>query len=235
MFAKRCAVQEQRGRGEPYDVRIIEDRWATFRHIIEAIAIVAAGVWAFYTFVYQEKIKPAGQPAALAISVKLYELRHTAQQDIIGIDIGFHNSGQTEIDIAADGFSIWGERFTKKVVERRLTDAYDANFDRDLDVASKTVLRSSMELRDMAAGGRTGTHIILEPADNETIVHTIAIPHGAYDLLYARVIAVPLKTSETVKVPVAVKRQPDGSYWLAFPPKSDGVEDDNVAFFSVPQ
>ena len=31
---------------QPRTVRLIEDRWATVRHAVEAIAIVAAGIWA---------------------------------------------------------------------------------------------------------------------------------------------------------------------------------------------
>jgi hypothetical protein len=222
-------------RSDPYEIRIVEDRWATFRHIIEAVAIVAAGAWAFYTFVYQEKLKPQSQPASLSIDISMYEISHTARLDIVGVKLLFRNSGQTEIDVAADGFSVWGERFGHLVAARRRELGFYSAFDRDLAIASKTVVRSSMELRDMAVGGYAGNHIIMEPADTETLVYTIVIPHDAYDLLYARVIAIPLKTSQATKVPVTVKRESDGSYWLSFRKDFDGIEDDNDAFFSVPQ
>jgi hypothetical protein len=226
---------EETVRPEPRDIRIIEDRWATFRHIVEAIAIVAAGAWAFYVFVYQEKIKPQSQPASLSIDVSMYEISHTARLDIVGIKLEFRNSGQTEIDVAADGFSVWGERFGDRVAERRRELPFYSGFARDLAIESKTVVRSSMELRDMAVGGYPGNHIIMEPADLETLVYTIVIPHDAYDLLYARVIAVPLKTSQVSKIPVGVKRESDGSYWLSFRKGFDGTEDDNDAYFSVPR
>jgi hypothetical protein len=228
-------VREEAVRSDPYEIRIVEDRWATFRHIIEAVAIVAAGAWAFYTFVYQEKLKPQSQPASLSIDVSMYEISHTARLDIVGIKLEFRNSGQTEIDVAADGFSVWGERFGHHVAERHQELPFYSGFARDLAIESKTVIRSSMELRDMAVGGYAGNHIIMEPADLETLVYTIVIPHDAYDLLYARVIAVPLKTSQISKIPVIVKREPDGSYWLSFRRNFDGIEDDNDAFFSVPR
>ena len=44
---------------EPRSIRLVEDRWATIRHVVEAVAIVGAALWAFYVFVYQERIKPA--------------------------------------------------------------------------------------------------------------------------------------------------------------------------------
>ncbi len=222
-------------RSEPYEVRIIEDRWATFRHVIEAIAILAAGAWAFYTFVYQEKLKPASQPAALTIGIAMHELSHTSSHDIVGVRLAFHNAGQTEIDIAADGFTVWGERFGTHVVEHRDEKSDYVRAERELGMTSKTMVSSSMELRDMAVHGHPGNHIVLEPADNETFETTVVLPHDAYDLLYARAIAVPLKTSETAKIPISVERRSDGSYWLAFPKNVDGTEDDNDAYFSVPQ
>ncbi|MBC5799358.1 MAG: hypothetical protein GIW94_05210 [Candidatus Eremiobacteraeota bacterium] len=32
---------------QPQAIRLVEDRWATIRHVVEAVAIVAAGAWAF--------------------------------------------------------------------------------------------------------------------------------------------------------------------------------------------
>ena len=98
-------------RGAPYEVRIVEDRWAAFRHIIEAVAIVCAGMWAFYTFIYQEKIKPASEPAALNVSISVHSLRHDPVRDILGLELVFRNTGKTEIDIAADGYNVWGENY----------------------------------------------------------------------------------------------------------------------------
>jgi hypothetical protein len=47
---------------KPREIRLVEDPWATLRHVVEVLALVAAGAWAFYTFIYQEKIKPANEP-----------------------------------------------------------------------------------------------------------------------------------------------------------------------------
>ncbi len=194
---------QSRLRSEPYAVRIIEDRWTTFRHIIEAVAILAAGLWAFYIFVYQEKIKPAGQPAALNTGITIRTLGHNARRDILGLRISLHNSGQTEIDIAADGYDIWGERY----------------------------VHGFMELRDMAIGGHAGNHIVLEPGDNETFEDVVTVPHGLYDLFYARVIAVPIKTSQKTKLPIDIVRHSDGSYWLNVHGTND--EDDNDAYYAI--
>ncbi len=218
-------------RPEPREIRIIEDRWSTFRHIIEAVAIVAAGVWAFYIFVYQEKIKPAGQPAALTTGISIRTLGHNVRRDILGLRVTLHNAGQTEIDIAADGYDVWGERFAQKVSLRTQRRRDQALTDRDLAVASRTFIHGFMELRDMAIGGHVGNHIVLEPGDTENFEDVVTVPHGLYDLFYARVIAVPIKTSQTAKIPIDIIRHSEGSYWLAVHGNND--EDDNDAYYAI--
>lgn len=41
---------------------------ATIRDIVEIVAIVAAGVWALYVFVYEQRIKPASEPPAILLT-----------------------------------------------------------------------------------------------------------------------------------------------------------------------
>jgi hypothetical protein len=38
------------------------------RDIVEIVAIVAAGIWAFYVFVYENRIKPTLQPPDVTIT-----------------------------------------------------------------------------------------------------------------------------------------------------------------------
>jgi hypothetical protein len=223
---------EREASGTIHDIRIIEDRWATFRHIIEAVAIIAAGVWAFYTFVYQEKIKPANEPASLNDSVVMQRLGRDNVRDIIALSAIFHNAGKTEIDIAADGYNVWGSRYgrTPAVASRhaKTQETYRAGY----LIVSKHLVRTFFELRDAARGGEVGNHIILEPDDTVTLHDVIAVPRGAYDILTARVIAVPLKTpAATGKLPVSLVRQKDGSFLIDVP--DDAFEDDNDSSFAL--
>jgi hypothetical protein len=93
---------------EPRAIRIVDDRWTVVRHVVESLAIIAAGLWAFYIFVYQEKIKPASDPASLTTSIGVHRLGRDATRDALSIDVRLQNSGKTEIDIAADAFNVWG-------------------------------------------------------------------------------------------------------------------------------
>jgi hypothetical protein len=70
------------------------------------------------------------------------------------------------------------------------------------------------------------------PRQARTARHATDLPRGAYDIINAQVIAVPIKTSATEKVPVTVVRSPVGGYGLR--PGPGAEEDDNHSYFALP-
>jgi hypothetical protein len=221
------------GGREPYEIRIIEDRWATFRHVVEAVAIVAAGSWAFYTFIYQEKIKPANEPAALSATIAVTTLEHDSRRDILGLSIELKNTGKTELDIAADGYNVWGEKYGTRPVATKRTRPDRREFEDGLPIVSRKLIMAFAELRDAAAGGRPGAHIIIEPDASETLSNVFAVTHGAYDVIHAQVMAIPVKTTVTDKAIVTVVTSRAGAYWLK--PGANDFEDDNNTDFALPR
>lgn len=223
---------EPREPREPYDVRIIEDLWATFRHIVEAVAILAAGAWAFYTFVYQEKIKPANEPAALNLSLEMSSLGHDGDRDYVRFTYMLRNTGKTEVDVAADAYNIWGERFGPSPVVRGRVQPASRSYENNMPIVLRRLVTSQVELRALAVGGRPSMHVIIEPGATEMFARVFAVPHGAYDLFHAQGFVVPVKTSTSAPVPVAIVAEPGGGFSLN--PKSPIFEDDNTADFVLP-
>jgi hypothetical protein len=216
---------------QPYHVRIAEDRWATLRHIVEAVAIVGAGIWAFYTFIYQEQIKPAHEPAALTASVAVRGLGHDRLRDFFGLTLFFHNTGKTEIDIAADGYNVWGEHYGTRPAIHASHERNRRWYRATLPIVSRQLIAALVELRDVAVGGRVATHIIMEPDASDNIQSVFAVPRGAYDLIHAQVIAVPVKRSMQGKIAIAIQTYRDGSYMLT--PPTDFEEDDNTTDYVI--
>jgi hypothetical protein len=204
------------------------------RHIVEAVAIVCAGIWAFYTFIYQEKIKPASEPAALNAGISVSSLGRSRNRDIMGLAIVLRNTGKTEIDIAADGYNVWGERYGAHPIVRKREQPNQHAYDAGLPIVSRRLVTAFAELRDSAVGGRLGTHIIIEPGALETIRYVFAVPRGDYDIIHAQVIAVPVKTTTIAKVPVAIQTNRVGGYWLQPAPNAGVEEDDNSTDLVLP-
>ena len=217
---------------EPYEVRLVEDRWATLRHVVEAVAILAAGIWAFYTFVYQEKIKPANEPAAVNLSVTVSSLGHDSDRDYIRLAYVIRNTGKTEIDIAADAFNVWGERYGPQSVVRRQAQPALRRYDANIPIVSGRLIASRVELRALAVGGNTDMHMIIEPDASETVAKVFAIPRRSYDLIRAQVFVVPIKTAISAQVPVAIVDEPAGGF--ALKPKEPIFEDDDNTDFVLP-
>jgi len=53
--------------------RLARLKWAveTVNGVVQMIAIAAAGVWAFYTFIYEDRIKPAEETPVLVAEARL--------------------------------------------------------------------------------------------------------------------------------------------------------------------
>jgi len=218
----------------PRKIQIVEDRWASFRHIIEAVAIIAAGLWAFYTFIYQERIKPAAEPAALSDTISVHRLGRDAKRDILGITLSYHNAGKTEIDVAADAYNVVGVRYAdaSKPFDVRKSNREDSGD--DVPTTSTHLIRAFAELRDAAIGGQPGFHIILEPGDTLTDDEVVTVPRGAYDLIRAQIIAVPVKTSLGRRIRVEIKHGPRGGVTLTTPEPDFGEEDTESNFALIP-
>ncbi len=221
-------------RRDPHEIRVLEDRWVTIRHIVEAVAIVSAGAWAFYTFVYQEKIKPASEPAALTLTTTLSSLGHDRRRDIVNLEIGLRNTGKTEIDIAADGYNIWGERYGGEPVIRRSERRDRYEYNAGLPIVSRRLITAFAELRDAAVGGTVGNHIVIEPGAIETLDRVFAVPRGTFDIIHAQASVVPIKTTRATKVPIAVVTARVGGYLLRPAAGDDAEEDDNTTDFALP-
>jgi hypothetical protein len=217
----------------PREIRIVEDRWATLRHVIEAVAIVAAGLWAFYTFIYQETIKPAGEPAALVQTVAVHRLGRDAHRDILSIDVRLQNTGKTRIDIAADAYNVWGIRYATHEAVSETNSPNGRSYSREIPVLSNRVIDSVVELRAAAEGGDPRRHIVMEPGATVSTGGVIVVPRGAYDVIHAQVIAVPIKMPVTRKVRISVVQDKSGAVSLIPAKGSDVVEDDVSTDFAL--
>jgi hypothetical protein len=180
-------------------------------------------------------IKPAQDPPALHEVLKITRLGRDANRDFIDASFGFQNAGKTEIDIAADGWNVWGIRYGKRARVRTIntspmTKSVVGEYQDSIPMVSEHLIARLVDLREAAEGGRPA-EIVLEPGDETTIHDVIVLRRGAYDLVKSEMLAVPVKTAEFggntgKRVRIDIIRQKDGSIFLE--PSTKGVfEDDN--------
>ncbi len=208
-----------------YGSESAHSRIALIRHIVEIVAIVAAGIWAFYTFIYEERIKPAHEPLASVETVTMDREGRIRNLDIIRVKIAIRNVGKTEFDSVAANLEVFGYRYGHVVPSANIThDSYHA-----ADVApakQKHLVFSVVQLYDAAINGQRDLHNIVDPGSETGHAYLIAIPHGRYDLLHAKFQYLPFKTPVPRHFAVNVTRLTGGGFNVT--EKSGSVLEDNV-------
>ncbi|MGB6985922.1 MAG: hypothetical protein WBD74_08145 [Candidatus Aquilonibacter sp.] len=153
-------------------------------------------------------------------------------RDILEVSIHLHNAGKTEIEVAANGYNVWGDRYALSQSQTTRSGPHDYAFNNNEPRISRQLISSYAELRDAAVGGKPGRHSTIEPDGVVTLPYIIVIPRGKYDVIYAQAIAVPAKTPVRPRVDVQIVRQSDGSVMLH--PVTPGIyEDDNSIDFGL--
>lgn len=79
-------------------------------NIVQTIAIVAAGAWAVYTFIYQAKIAPAQEPPSLSVTSTVAEVGHKAGQVAIRSTVTRTNVGHTGVRLLALTYNVIGKK-----------------------------------------------------------------------------------------------------------------------------
>jgi hypothetical protein len=80
------------------------------RDIVEIVAIIAAGTWALYTFVYENRIKPAYQPASLEFKATMHRLGQRDGLIAVGLDTITRNLGVTRVQFLGFSYYVEGVR-----------------------------------------------------------------------------------------------------------------------------
>jgi len=177
----------------PPTIRVIDDRWTTIRHAVEAVAIVAAGLWAAYVFIYQERIKPALEPPSLQLTARFDPGTVVRGTRVATLSQTFENTGHVDTDVYAETLGVFGTRYD---LDQTRTPAPLATSAAEME-ENRTVVQTRGELvyavgtlRDAAIGGKTGTHILLTPGEHITLSYPIAVKEGRFDALTAELVVI---------------------------------------------
>lgn len=131
---------------------------AKVRDIIEVIAIVAAGAWALYVFAYEQRIKPASEPAALLLTGTVHRIGEHKGLIQLEYNESARNIGQNEVYFIAEGFVAQGLTYAEKSalsIDRR--DVGLSVFERDAHVALRTVVYRAVELTNLVQRNYSGS------------------------------------------------------------------------------
>ncbi|MBV9402804.1 MAG: hypothetical protein JO018_03650 [Candidatus Eremiobacteraeota bacterium] len=126
------------------------------RTVVEIVAIVVAGVWALYTFVYEQRIKPLSEAPSFAVPTEISQTAVVNGVAFVRIRKILENTGNVPIDIAAESLSVYGETAGKAIPQSAVgkRDPYSAEIRADVPRTVRKVLYSFAKLREGAINGK---------------------------------------------------------------------------------
>lgn len=86
------------------------DRISTIRDIVEIVAIVAAGCWAFYIFAYENRIKPSFAAPDVNVTASMQKLGQRNGLVAVGLRVQLHNVGTVQARFLASAINVYGQR-----------------------------------------------------------------------------------------------------------------------------
>lgn len=156
---------------------------AIVRDVVEVVAIVAAGIWAFYVFAYENRIKPSLLPPELNVSASMTKLGEHDGLIGIGLHLELHNIGTVKVHFLGVAVNVYGQRIAAAAPQGsvdRATLRWEFNgFYRALPRVPAYSYGYVTQLGDP----RTGVDAFLNPGGSIEDERTFYVPQGRFDLL----------------------------------------------------
>jgi hypothetical protein len=196
-------------------VHSVQTRAEQIRTAVEIVAIVAAGIWALYTFVYEQRIKPLSEPAEFSVPTTVTQGPTVNGVVFLTIHKRLENTGNVPIDIAAEALNVYGEKILNSSKRVQLVKTPYA-FELRADVPRRPValLFSKINLRSGAVGGNSKTSFFLPPHSAAEEVFLVAVPARKYPVVMVTRVDYIRKAPINPRVPVRIVRARLGGYTI---------------------
>jgi hypothetical protein len=192
------------------------------RDVVEIVAIVAAGIWAFYTFAYENRIKPSLAQPEVNISALLQRLGEQHGLIGVGLRIDLRNVGTVNAHFLGLAVNVFGKQVapaTPTVPRTRepLNYEYQGYY-----TVGRSIPVYSWSYVTHLGNPRTGVDTELDPGTSIENYRVFYIPKGKFDLLTVGIDA-PYTKLETTQ-PTHLSVGSDGAVRVVTPLTADTQE-----------
>jgi hypothetical protein len=182
---------------------------AVVRDIVEVLAVIAAGAWAFYVFVYENRIRPSFEQPEVNVSAAMWKLNEHNGLIGVGLRIQFHNVGSVKANFLGLAVNVYGQRVipAKPVPQlERTTLNYEY---RGFYGLRPRVPVYTWAYVTKSGNPATGVETVLDPGTTVENDRVFYVPQGQFDLLTVAIDAPYFKTAKTQ--PARLDIRPGGS------------------------
>jgi hypothetical protein len=209
-------------------VHSVPTRAEQIRTAVEIVAIVAAGLWALYTFVYEQRIKPLSEQPEFSVPTTMTQGPTVNGVVFLEIHKRLENTGNVPIDIAAEALSVYGEKTENSGGHVQLTKTpFNVELRADVPRQPVALLFSKVNLRSGAVGGNPSTSFYLPPHSSAEEVFVVAVPAHKYPAVLVERVDFIGKAPIKPAIPVRVVRGPLGGYTLSSDPVNGEYDSEN--------
>jgi len=201
--------------GRVLQVHSVPTLGENIRVAVEVVAIVAAGLWALYTFVYEQRIKPLSEAPAFSLPTIIDQGATVHGITFLTIHKRLQNTGNIPVDIAAEALSVYGEVLVNKSRRyKRIETPTSVTVKADVPRLPAALLFSFAKLRNGAVGGnqKTAFFVPAHSASEETAL--VAVPVKTYPVILIVRRDYVAKAPIAPKMDVRIVKTPLGGYDL---------------------
>ena len=195
-----------------YRVYTTPSRVEHWRHLIEIAAFVIAAVWAFYVFVYQERIKPASEPARVQFSSTTTHEALPNNKELVEISMTLKNTGSSDAALGALLVNAYGVRYPGSSGGEELLTIPNigvAVVNRGVKGSTPVLLYSHLILWTPLSSQREAK---IPPGQDVSLNETFVVERGKYDTVRQIHADCYQRYDNTLVTAYHPKRSPDGGF-----------------------
>jgi len=154
-----------------------------WRHVIEIIAFIVAAGWAFYVFIYQERIKPAETLPQTQFNVSVSHQPVHSGVELVNLSVQIRNVGTVPFRPAGYVVAAYGVRYLP-----RLTQTVTKSMRRNVTILTRSLAESNPVLLQSISAmyapfGANQPLLILAPGGDRTFHEGFGIARNKYDAI----------------------------------------------------
>ena len=198
-------------------VHSVPTRPENWRTIVEIVAILAAGLWALYTFVYEQRIKPLSEQASFAVPTEISQGPTIHGVAFLTIHKRLVNNGDVPIDLAAESLTVYGEKVAT-AMQGPISESnspYHRALRYDVPRHVEKILYTAASLREGAIGGNPNANFVVPPHSSNAEDYLIAVPVKEFPVVRIRREDYVRKSPVIPKVNVRIVQSSLGEYTLS--------------------
>lgn len=179
------------------------------RDIVEVAAIIAAGAWAFYIFVYENRIKPSWANPEVTFAASMQRVGETNGLIAVRLHQSMHNFGAVPAYFLGVAVDVYGLRATPILLRNEPPQANTQYKYQALYRTSKPEPVYSLAYVTRLADPASTQFTDLDPGDTLENDYTFYVPRGRYDLLTLEINGVFVKSQD--RIPARIVRASSGA------------------------